>query len=144
MYRHRCFLLPALFACHAALADETRLPDVVVTGAVAEQDRFDAPLAIDRIEVQPALRNRPGIDASELLGGVPGVNVANRHNYAQDLQLSIRGFGERSAFGVRGVRLVADGVPAGTPDGQGQLATFDLDSAERIEVLRGPFATLYG
>ena len=144
MYRHRCFLLPALFACHAALADETRLPEVVVTGAVAEQDRFDAPLAIDRIEVQPALRNRPGIDASELLGGVPGVNVANRHNYAQDLQLSIRGFGARSAFGVRGVRLVADGVPAGTPDGQGQLATFDLDSAERIEVLRGPFATLFG
>jgi iron complex outermembrane recepter protein len=144
MHRHRCLLLPALFACHAALADETRLPEVVVTGAPAEQDRFDAPLAIDRIEVQPALRSRPGIDASELLSGVPGVNVANRHNYAQDLQLSIRGFGARSAFGVRGVRLVADGVPAGTPDGQGQLATFDLDSAERIEVLRGPFATLYG
>ena len=144
MVRHRRFLLPALFPCHAALADETRLPEVVVTGTAAEQDSFDAPLAIDRIAVQPALRSRPGIDASELLSGVPGVNVANRHNYAQDLQLSIRGFGARSAFGVRGVRLVADGVPAGTPDGQGQLATFDLDSAERIEVLRGPFATLYG
>jgi iron complex outermembrane receptor protein len=58
--------------------------------------------------------------------------------------LSIRGFGARSAFGVRGVKLVADGIPATNPDGQGQLATFDLDSAERIEVLRGPFATLYG
>ncbi|MDX5363855.1 MAG: hypothetical protein LPJ91_06865 [Pseudazoarcus pumilus] len=82
MHRHRCLLLPALFACHAVLADETRLPEVVVTGAPAEQDRFDTPLAIDRIEVQPALRSRPGIDASELLSGVPGVNVANRHNYA--------------------------------------------------------------
>lgn len=127
-----------------ALADPARLPEVIVTGTPEAQDSFDTPLSIDRIDVPQQLRSRPGIDASELLSGVPGLNVANRHNYAQDLQLSIRGFGARSAFGVRGLRLVADGVPAGTPDGQGQLATFDLDSAERIEVLRGPFATLYG
>ncbi|MDX5446605.1 MAG: TonB-dependent receptor [Zoogloeaceae bacterium] len=138
-------LLPALLACLPARADEAvRLPEVIVTGAPAEQDSFDSPLAIDRIPVQSTLRSRPGIDPSELLSGVAGLTVANRHNHAQDLQLSVRGFGARSAFGVRGVRLVADGIPAGTPDGQGQLATFDLDSAERIEVLRGPFATLYG
>ena len=68
----------------------------------------------------------------------------DRQNYAQDLQISSRGFGARSAFGVRGVRLVADGIPATMPDGQGQAATFNLDMAERIEVLRGPFSALYG
>jgi iron complex outermembrane recepter protein len=75
---------------------------------------------------------------------VPGIVVQNRQNYAQDLQISSRGFGARSTFGVRGVRLIADGIPATMPDGQGQAATFDLGSAERIEVLRGPFAALYG
>jgi iron complex outermembrane receptor protein len=70
--------------------------------------------------------------------------VQNRQNYAQDLQISSRGFGARSAFGVRGVRLIADGIPATMPDGQGQAATFNLDMAERIEVLRGPFSALYG
>jgi iron complex outermembrane receptor protein len=75
---------------------------------------------------------------------VPGLVVQNRQNYAQDLQISSRGFGARSAFGVRGVRLIADGIPATMPDGQGQAATFDLDMAERIEVLRGPFSALYG
>jgi iron complex outermembrane receptor protein len=75
---------------------------------------------------------------------VPGVVVANRQNYAQDLQISTRGFGARSAFGVRGLRLIADGIPATMPDGQGQAATFNLDTAERIEVLRGPFSAIYG
>ena len=70
--------------------------------------------------------------------------MLNRQNYAQDLQLSLRGFGARSTFGVRGIRLIADGIPATMPDGQGQAATFALDSAERIEVLRGPYSVLYG
>src|SRR5690606_33403172 len=85
-----------------------------------------------------------GINASEALARVPGLVVQNRHNYAQDLQISSRGFGARSAFGVRGIKLIADGIPASTPDGQGQAATFNLDTAERIEVLRGPMATIYG
>jgi iron complex outermembrane receptor protein len=84
------------------------------------------------------------VNASEALAAVPGLVVQNRQNYAQDLQISSRGFGARSAFGVRGVRLIADGIPATMPDGQGQAATFDLDMAERIEVLRGPYSALYG
>jgi len=75
---------------------------------------------------------------------VPGIAVQNRQNYAQDLQIQSRGFGARSTFGVRGIRLIADGIPATMPDGQGQAATFALGSAERIEVLRGPFSALYG
>ena len=84
------------------------------------------------------------VNASESLVAVPGLVVQNRQNYAQDLQISSRGFGARSAFGVRGVRLITDGIPATMPDGQGQAATFNLDMAERIEVLRGPFSALYG
>ncbi len=89
-------------------------------------------------------RGQLGVNASESLLGVPGLVVQNRQNYAQDLQISVRGFGARSAFGVRGVKLIADGIPATNPDGQGQAATFNLDMAERIEVLRGPFSTVYG
>jgi hypothetical protein len=84
------------------------------------------------------------VNASEALVAVPGLVIQNRQNYAQDLQISSRGFGARSQFGVRGVRLIADGIPATMPDGQGQAATFNLDMAERIEVLRGPFSVVYG
>ena len=75
---------------------------------------------------------------------MPGVSVQSRQNYAQDLQLSVRGFGARSSFGVRGVRLYSDGIPGTMPDGQGQFSQFDLGSADHIEVLRGPFSALYG
>jgi iron complex outermembrane receptor protein len=75
---------------------------------------------------------------------VPGIVVQNRQNYAQDLQISSRGFGARATFGVRGIRLIADGIPATMPDGQGQAATFYLGAADSIEVLRGPFSSLYG
>ena len=74
----------------------------------------------------------------------PGVVALNRNNYAQDLQISIRGFGARAAFGLRGIRLITDGIPATIPDGQGQASTVSLTSAERIEVLTGPLAQLYG
>jgi iron complex outermembrane receptor protein len=146
MHPARLLPLPLITALATAGAAEPlpRLDEVVVTGTPAGQERFDAPMAIDRVDVPERLRTRPGIDLSEVLSGVPGVHVANRHNQAQDLQLSIRGFGTRAAFGVRGVRLLVDGIPATYPDGQGQFSSFDLDAAERIEVLRGPFATLYG
>ncbi len=75
---------------------------------------------------------------------MPGVSVQSRQNYAQDLQISSRGFGARSSFGVRGVRLYSDGIPGTMPDGQGQFSQFDLGSADHIEVLRGPFSALYG
>ncbi|HEY4998156.1 MAG TPA: TonB-dependent receptor, partial [Usitatibacter sp.] len=86
----------------------------------------------------------PMVNLSEVLDRVPGVSVLNRQNYAQDLQLSIRGFGSRSTFGIRGVRLIVDGIPATMPDGQGQASNVSLASASRIEVLRGPLALLYG
>ena len=120
------------------------LPGVTVTATRVERESFDLPVSIDTVDARAIREDRPGVNLSEALNAVPGVVVQNRQNYAQDLQISSRGFGARSAFGVRGLRLIADGIPATMPDGQGQAASFNLDTAERIEVLRGPFASMYG
>ena len=120
------------------------LDPVTVSATRIEQRSFDVPVAIDSVGDDALHQHKPGINLSESLGRIPGVYVQNRQNYAQDLQLSSRGFGARAAFGVRGVRLLQDGIPFTAPDGQGQTGLFDLETAERVEVLRGPFAALYG
>ncbi|MDB5882388.1 MAG: TonB-dependent receptor [Ramlibacter sp.] len=121
------------------------LPQVTVSATRTEAAPFDVPASVDVIDgARVHGAGRPEINLSESLGLVPGVIARDRQNYAQDLQLSIRGFGARSTFGVRGVRLYVDGIPATMPDGQGQLSHIDLASAGRIEVLRGPFSVLYG
>jgi len=117
---------------------------VVITATRQPQPSLDIPASVDRIYADEIREGRPQVNLSESLGRVPGIVVQNRQNYAQDLQISSRGFGARSTFGVRGIRLIADGIPASMPDGQGQAATFALGSAQRIEVLRGPFSSLYG
>ncbi|MFJ4294306.1 TonB-dependent receptor family protein [Cupriavidus sp. NPDC089707] len=127
----------------AAATAET-LPDIVVTATRSEQRRFDEPAAVDSVQVDPLRSATPLVNLSEVLAGVPGVAVRDRQNYSQDLQLAVRGFGTRSTFGVRGVRLYVDGIPATMPDGQGQASTADLANAGRVEVLRGPFAQVYG
>ncbi|WP_051526776.1 TonB-dependent receptor [Alkanindiges illinoisensis] len=122
----------------------TVLPTIVVTAIRSGRDAFELPASVDRIDTSTIASAGPRVNLSEALVRVPGISVLNRQNYAQDLQISSRGFGARSTFGVRGVRLYTDGIPATMPDGQGQAANFDLESAERLEVLRGPFSALYG
>ena len=117
---------------------------VVVSATRAPRPSLEVPASVDRIYAEEIREGRPQVNLSESLGRVPGIVVQNRQNYAQDLQVSSRGFGARSTFGVRGIRLIADGIPASMPDGQGQAATFALGSARSIEVLRGPFSSLYG
>ena len=124
-----------------ALAQEDA---VVVTATRVPQPSLEVPASVDRLYSEEIREGRPQVNLSESLGRVPGIVVQNRQNYAQDLQISSRGFGARATFGVRGIRLIADGIPATMPDGQGQAATFALGSAESIEVLRGPFSALYG
>lgn len=131
-------LAPAL--THAQLATER----VVISAGGAELRVLDAPMAIGVVDAEQLRAAGPMVNLSEALSRVPGVNVANRSNYAQDLQISSRGFGARASFGVRGMRLYSDGIPASGPDGQGQVSHFDLAGAARIEVLRGPFSALYG
>ena len=137
-------LCSALCAAASAEPDAQGLAPVVVTATRDAQPAFDVPASIDVASIDAANAESPGINPSEYLQGIPGLLAHDRQNYAQDEQLSIRGFGARSTFGVRGVRLYVDGIPATMPDGQGQVSNFPLDSAQRIEVLRGPFSALYG
>lgn len=118
------------------------LPTIVVTPTRQPADAFGIPVSVTAVEVPDQLRL--GASPAELLRGVPGVLARDRNNYAQDTQIAIRGFGARSAFGIRGVRLLTDGIPATQPDGQGQVSHFNLASAQRLDVLRGPFSVLYG
>ncbi len=121
-----------------------QLEPVVVTTQRSRETAFDSPASISAVTRETIENAGPQVNLSEALRGVPGISLLNRQNYAQDLQLSIRGFGARSSFGIRGVRLVVDGIPATMPDGQGQASSIALSSAGRIEVLRGPLAQLYG
>jgi iron complex outermembrane receptor protein len=120
------------------------LSPIVVTATRVAESSFDVPASIDRVTQAEIQNGQLEENISESLMTVPGVSAENRQNYAQDLQLSVRGFGARSSFGVRGVRLYSDGIPGTMPDGQGEFSQFDLGSADRIEVLRGPFSALYG
>ena len=120
----------------AAAQPSARLPEVSVSASRVERDNMDLPLSIDTID-QAAIREaNPQVNLSETLARVPGISVLNRQNYSQDLQVSSRGFGARSTFGVRGLRLIADGIPATMPDGQGQASSFNLSSAKSIEIGR--------
>ncbi len=140
-----CKLSPLIAAlCVSIPAIAQQLAPIVVTGTRIGNDPQNIPMAIDTVD-QEALRDQTlQVNLSESLQRVPGINVQNRGNYAQDLQISSRGFGGRASFGVRGIRLFTDGIPASQPDGQGQVSHFALSSAERVEVLRGPFSALYG
>ncbi len=138
--------VPALAATSPASAQSTGnvLDPVVITTQRLRESSFDSPAAISAVTRDVIEAGGPQVNLSEALNRVPGITVLNRQNYAQDLQISIRGFGTRSTFGVRGVRLIVDGIPATMPDGQGQASNVSLASAGRIEVLRGPMAQLYG
>jgi len=142
----RMLIAAALWTAAAAHAQTTdgALRPVVITGSPDDQQRWNAPASIDVVEGETLRAGQLQVNLSEGLAGVPGLSIRNRQNYAQDLQISIRGFGARSTFGVRGVRLYVDGIPASAPDGQGQTANFPIGSAARVEVLRGPYSALYG
>jgi len=132
-------------ACLVAFGGSAQtLESVTVQSGRLEQQQFDAPASVQLIDEAALRRAGPAVNLSEALAQAPGVVALNRNNYAQDVQISIRGFGARAAFGLRGIRLLTDGIPASTPDGQGQASTVHLPSAGRIEVLSGPLAQIYG
>ncbi|MBA1204111.1 TonB-dependent receptor [Pseudomonas capeferrum] len=134
----------ALAQAQAPVATTSVLEPVVITGSYVPSASFDLPFSVDTVSAEQINDGQLGVNLSEVLGRVPGLVVQNRQNYAQDLQISSRGYGARSAFGIRGLKLISDGIPASTPDGQGQAASLNLDVADRIEVLRGPTSAIYG
>ncbi|MEZ0239059.1 MAG: TonB-dependent receptor family protein [Methylophilaceae bacterium] len=142
--------IAASLATFPAWAEETSADSAVITAPVVvtatrvEQNSFDLPVSIDVVDGETIREGQPRINLSETAVRIPGVVVSNRNNPAQDIAISTRGFGARSAFGVRGVRLYADGIPMSMPDGAGQTGTFNLDTAKSIEFMRGPFSALYG
>ncbi|PXL11521.1 TonB-dependent receptor [Klebsiella variicola] len=136
--------LPALLLPLIAAAQTADEQTMVVTAAPTTVSELDTPAAVSAVNGDEMRQAAPRVNLSESLGAVPGLQVQNRQNYAQDLQLSIRGFGSRSTYGVRGLRIYVDGIPATMPDGQGQTSNIDIGSVDTIEVLRGPFSALYG
>ncbi|EOG1015030.1 TonB-dependent receptor [Enterobacter hormaechei] len=134
--------VPVIFGPLSAMAaDEQTL---IVSATPQTVSELDTPAAVSVVSGEDMRHATPRINLSESLGSVPGLQIQNRQNYAQDLQLSVRGFGARSTFGVRGIRMYVDGIPATMPDGQGQTSNIDLNSIESVDVLRGPFSALYG
>lgn len=135
-------LIPAVLTPAVALAEQEQT--LIVSATPQTVSELDTPAAVSVVNGDDMRHAAPRINLSESLGSVPGLQIQNRQNYAQDLQLSMRGFGARSTFGVRGIRLYVDGIPATMPDGQGQTSNIDLTSIDSVQVLRGPFSALYG
>ncbi|WP_336042188.1 TonB-dependent receptor [Acinetobacter dispersus] len=120
-----------------------QLPTIKVEATRTDTTYMETPASIFRVDM-PQNDQSAQVNLTEVVKGIPSVQLRNRENYAQDLQLSMRGFGARSTFGVRGIRLYTDGIPATMPDGQGQTSNIDLSSLSHLEVLTGPFSSLYG
>jgi len=128
----------------AAVADAGALSPVVVSAERTGGGVWRGSASVDVVDGEELREGQAQVNLSESLGRVPGLVIRNRQNYAQDLQISVRGYGARATFGVRGLRLFVDGIPASAPDGSGQVANFPLGGADRVEVVRGPMAALYG
>lgn len=136
--------LLAGFGSLCLAAGESELEPITVTATQIATPAFDVPASISLVPREAFNTDTLGVNLSEGLSAVPGLIARNRQNYAQDIQISIRAFGARSTFGIRGVRLYLDGIPATQPDGQGQVSHFNLATAGSVEVLRGPFSALHG
>jgi iron complex outermembrane receptor protein len=133
----------AMLFSHAVLAQET-VQQVTVTATRMPKAVIDIPAAVDVVNKDAVQLARQQLGLDESLAAIPGLFMQDRYNFAQDLRISIRGFGARANFGIRGVRIFVDGIPETLPDGQGQVDSVDLGSVERVTVLRGSASALYG
>ncbi|MGM0832794.1 TonB-dependent receptor [Halomonas qaidamensis] len=148
------YLTPSLLLMSAVLAppvwaqlpagEDAVLPTVEVSAPRLARELYATPAAVSTLEGEEIAQGQQRVRLDEALNRVPGVFLQNRDNFAQGQRIAIRGFGARAPFGVRGITIMVDGIPYTLPDGQAQLDAIDLDSAERIEVIRGPSSVLYG
>ncbi len=143
-----CCAAPTLLLGHAALAQAPRgddvLEEIIVTATMLERTLENVPAAVSVIGEDDIQLGRQQLALDEALGRVPGLFMQNRYNFAQDLRVSIRGFGARAQFGIRGIKVLVDGIPETLPDGQGSVDSIDLGATSQIEVIRGPSSSLYG
>jgi iron complex outermembrane receptor protein len=126
-------------ALHADALDE-----IVVTATRLESSVRDVARSISVIDQQEIQNGQQLLGLDEVLLRVPGLYMQNRYNFAQDLKVSLRGFGSQANFGIRSLRIFVDDIPETLPDGQSGVDSIDLGSTSRIEVLRGPASSLYG
>jgi len=142
------FLLVFKLSCHSAFAQMDTFPTLQLKTVEVSAPKIKKPWLKSSYTiynlVPTMLDQLPQNSLQELLITTPGVFTLNANNQAQDLRISIRGFGSRAAFGVRGVKIVVDGIPETTADGQGQLDNINLGIIQRIEVLENGAAALYG
>jgi iron complex outermembrane receptor protein len=136
----------ALIAVFPAVcaAQDSDLGPITITATRVEKNIDEIPAAVSTVGQDEIQLGNEQLGLDESLGGVPGLFMLNRYNFAQDLRASIRGFGARSSFGIRGIKIIVDGIPETLPDGQGSVDGIDLGSASRINVIRGPASSLYG
>jgi len=120
------------------------LDEVIVTATRLQTTVREAARSVSVVDQQHIQNGMQQLALDEALAGVPGLYMQNRYNMAQDLRISLRGFGARSAFGIRGIKIIVDGIPETLPDGQAGVDSIDLGSAKSIQVLRGPSSSLYG
>ncbi len=120
------------------------LGDLTVRATRVEKPLYQVPASVGYVSIDDIQYGRQQVGIDEALVKVPGLFMQNRYNFAQDLRISIRGFGSRATFGIRGIKLYVDGIPATLPDGQGGVDSIDIGSLDRIEVIRGPASSLYG
>ncbi|WP_275098490.1 TonB-dependent receptor family protein [Sedimenticola hydrogenitrophicus] len=137
-------LLLAGAAVSAEAQDADLLGDITVQATRVDKSLYKVPAAVGYVDKDDIQFGRQQLGLDESLVKVPGLFMQNRYNFAQDLRISIRGFGSRSSFGIRGIKLYVDGIPATLPDGQGGVDSIDIGSLDRIEVVRGPASSLYG
>ena len=120
------------------------LSPTVVTATRVEENSFDLPVSIDVVDQNAIQFAQPEQSLAESLIRVPGISAQNRNQMAQDTGIQTRGFGARSAFGVRGIRMYVDGISMTNPDGIANPGNIDLSNLKSIEIMRGPFSALYG
>jgi iron complex outermembrane receptor protein len=120
------------------------LGDITVNATRVDKSIYQIPAAVGYVGKDDIQLGTQQLGIDESLLKIPGVFMQNRYNFAQDLRISIRGFGSRATFGIRGIKLYVDGIPATLPDGQGGVDSIDIGSLDRMEVIRGPSSSLYG
>ncbi len=152
MVKNLGFTRLSLAVCIASLAAGTHaentaveeLQEYTVTSTRVEKDSLKVPAAISAVGQDDIQLGRQQLGMDESLVNIPGIFMLNRYNFSQDLRIAIRGFGSRAAFGIRGIKVYADGIPATLADGQSGVDAIDLGSASRMEVIRGPASSIYG